>query len=542
MTGTRTTVVVALVLLAAVTTDAHAEGLWGEPATVGPAAYEIADPSVTMGDDGRALVAWQTPQATPCGSAHLATRAPDGTIADVAALDDDLAAAPVRVDATHVALLRRDGAGSAPCPDRVRLSVSLATTSGQVGAAHPLGTVARGDPVAVAAGPDGRLAVAWIDAPGDLGPGRPRPSHLRLAVRPAAGAFGPARRLAAVGGGTDAIGLAVGRAGRTVVAFFRERRSRHVIREVVAAVAPPRHRLGPFRVIGHHGGIGTLRAAITGRGRVAVAWGTQDGGEEADQPYQTYAALAGPDGRFAAPQRLDPGAGYERAPSPPVIAAAPDGTVTFAWSNVAAGHGLPLTYPVRVATAPPGARFGRATQLAPDGAIGDVAVARDGTTLVTWATGGYGAEHVQAALRAPGDSAFGPVEPVSGVDVAMQPRAAFLPDGRALVVWRHNPVPTQQVHPPDYVAPPRSARLRDRLRARDPARPDDRQRPPGRPRGRRRRGHHGHRPHPRPGGGRSRDPGRQRSGPTPGSLGPQGPWARESGSGRGIGPDVSRGG
>ena len=60
--------------------------------------------------------------------------------------------------------------------------------------------------------------------------------------------------------------------------------------------------------------------------------------------------------------------GLTARPVGPVSAAiGHDGTATVAWSGMSVAN-RELTYPVRVATALPGRRFGAATQLAPNGA------------------------------------------------------------------------------------------------------------------------------------------------------------------------------
>jgi hypothetical protein len=181
-----------------------------------------------------------------------------------------------------------------------------------------------------------------------------------------------------------------------------------------------------------------LSAEMARTGRAVVSWGTQDGGEEAGMPYRVRAAIRAPGAAtFGRAQLLDPGGGVvERPMGAPELGVGPDGSATLAWSNLAGGLN-----PVRVSTAGPTTRFRPAGQVAPNGAVADVAVRSDGTALMLWTA--FAPEldtdnQIQAAVRPVGALAFGAAENVSALELGqLSPaRAAFDPTtGRAAVVW-----------------------------------------------------------------------------------------------------------
>jgi hypothetical protein len=116
-----------------------------------------------------------------------------------------------------------------------------------------------------------------------------------------------------------------------------------------------------------------------------------------------------------------------------------DGRATLAWSN-ARGRTFPFTYPVRTARTGRTGGFGPVTQLAENGGVEDLAVASDGSVVVTWSP--YDDEEqlptpLYAQIRPPGAAAFGAAELISppdatviGSDVAYDPRTA-----RPVAIW-----------------------------------------------------------------------------------------------------------
>lgn len=133
---------------------------------------------------------------------------------------------------------------------------------------------------------------------------------------------------------------------------------------------------------------------------------------------------------------LDRGAGIARPRGRVALGVAPDGTATVAWSQAV---GKPVTYPVRVATAVFANAFPPFTQLAPSGAVHDLATGPGGTTLVVWgpiADNPDQAEQIVAAIRPSEPRIFGAAGAVSGADELSLAVAAFDPvSGQPSIVW-----------------------------------------------------------------------------------------------------------
>ena len=107
-------------------------------------------------------------------------------------------------------------------------------------------------------------------------------------------------------------------------------------------------------------------------GRAVVAWGSQDVGEEANEPYSVYAAVrrAGAS-RFRAAQVLDAGGPAIRAEGTVALGVAGDGSSVVAWSSPQGSYRAGIQQSVRVATAGPRGRFGAQREQAPSGAGAD---------------------------------------------------------------------------------------------------------------------------------------------------------------------------
>jgi hypothetical protein len=196
---------------------------------------------------------------------------------------------------------------------------------------------------------------------------------------------------------------------------------------------------GRARVLGSRQASTQLTGAVAPDGRMVVAWASQDGGEGVERPLVVRAAVRSAGRRFGRAQLLDPGEGIERVPGRVALGMGPDGRATLAWSN-ARGR-FPFTYPVRAASTGRTGDFGRVTQLAENGGVHDLAVASDGSAVVTWSP--YDPEDelpqpLYAQLRPSGAAAFGTAEQISAPDatvvesdVAYDPRKA-----RPVAIWR----------------------------------------------------------------------------------------------------------
>jgi hypothetical protein len=207
--------------------------------------------------------------------------------------------------------------------------------------------------------------------------------------------------------------------------------------------ARPGRPFGPEQRVGLRKEGLDLEAVAAPSGRMALVWASQDAGEGTERPRVVRAAGRAPGGRFGAAQVLDPGEHGPHAPARVGVAMAPDGSVTAVWSSVR-GRDPNAQFPVRTATALPGAGFGPVSTLAASGVPGAVSVARDGRTIVTWSTGTFGfaappdeQTDAFAALRPAGAAALGPAETVSSPDLEdFAPAPAFDPvSGRPIVAW-----------------------------------------------------------------------------------------------------------
>jgi hypothetical protein len=335
---------------------------------------------------------------------------------------------------------------------RKRVTWSGMSRAGTVGRAHSLSTATLVDPPAVAVDARGDAVAAWSEY-------RPPAGlhvfwgsfRIRAAWRRARAAFGrPVTLLVTQALGYEhngAVTAAIGRDGRAVVVFADARENPgHDRRVVLAWTRTARHGFGRTLVVGPHAGFARVAAVVTERGRVIVAWGTQDGGEEANRPWIVRAATLAPGSRrFSVPQTLDPGRGVSPPVGGIVLAAAPHGRATVAWSGVRRTSGADLAFPVTSATSDGAGRFGRATELAPSGAVGGVAVRADGAAIVTWAQGMIAGGSVLsnqafAAVRPADAGAFGAPEAVADPDIAGPPTVAFDPlTGRPTVAWAARP-------------------------------------------------------------------------------------------------------
>jgi hypothetical protein len=284
------------------------------------------------------------------------------------------------------------------------------------------------------------VAVAWTEATSGID------GRVRLAVRRPGGRFARAVTVAvgAVGrptGGTASgrgVAVAVGGRGEVVVAYQRERgRARTIEARRVG------RRLGRPQTLGPQRGLVDLSAAMAPNGRAVVAWDSQDVGEEANEAYRVYAAVrSAGSARFSAAQALDRGGPAIRPNGRVALAVGRDGSAVVAWSSPLGSYSAGLRSAVRVATAGPLGRFGAQSELAPSGAVGDVAIGAGGAAIVVWSqvAGEEEPLDVIAAVRPAGASAFATPEPVSPRESASYPAAAFDPrSGQPVVVWTGTP-------------------------------------------------------------------------------------------------------
>jgi hypothetical protein len=271
----------------------------------------------------------------------------------------------------------------------------------------------------------GEAVAVWVEANGTSRTGRALNDRLWVSVRRARGAF--SRPTVLVGSGRlDSVDAAVGANGDILVAFTRApivrgRETRP--RTVSVRYRRAGHGFGSVQTVGPNQGFADIATAIASNGRGYVAWGTQDLGEEANQPFRVYAGVkpAGPD-RFREPTVLDDGGGgIERPIGRVTIAVAANAEATVAWSGVRVtrtANDLRVLYPVLSASTGAGARFGATRPVAGgNGATGGVAVSPAGGATVVWTAMRPGLfdqpSGVLAARRASGAAAFGRAETVT---------------------------------------------------------------------------------------------------------------------------------
>jgi hypothetical protein len=434
---------------------------WSLPVDVGPPADYVLSPGLRFSHTGVGLATWQV-RTQPAGAGGLPgaisviqNQPNDGVTsralalgvpgATVQQLPDSIAAGPVFQDDGPGLVLRTlalssDGDGNR----RARIAWSAVGRNGRIGRARTITTATLGGAPTLAEDHSGNAIAGWSE----LLPGRRGVEdryRIRAAWRPFGRAFGRPVTLyttdAAGYARNGAVEVAIGRAGRAFVAFADLRVGRGKDRRrLLAWTRTPRRGFGAAMVVGPHSDAADMALAVSDRGRAFVAWGTQDGGEEANTPWILRAATLAPRARrFSKPQVVDRGTNDNRPEGGVQIAIEPRGRATLAWSSVRDGGGFPV---FAATTGAAGARFGAPQQIAPMGALGGLAEREDGTAIVTYARmlGAQITDQAYAALRVAGASQFATPEALAGVDHAMAPAVAFNANGgRPTAVWPARP-------------------------------------------------------------------------------------------------------
>jgi hypothetical protein len=438
--------VAALALLP--TSAALADPPWSAPITITAGIPAVSEPTIGFGASGLAVLSARLSTEANGFPSHGFTRLfgqqPGGGFVGRARLA--LAAPPAPYGSNRLALLRVPLAeGDRTIRDSDDPRSSLGYSYGRSGG--PLEVSVEGyrrfttqaDKFSgtIAANARGDVIAAWVEHLS----GR---DHLVAAARRAGGAFG---RPAVIGGTGffSAVSAAVSPEGDLLVAYQRSlpRRGHAPDRRVEARVRRAGHNWSQAQRLGASSGFSEIATAATTASRMVVAWGTQDGGEEAGTPWIVHAALRtnALTGGFSRVQELERSEGIERPAGTVAAAIAPDGTATVAWSGIT-GTSFPHLYPARVATTGGGKTpFGAPLTLAPSAAVGDVAVDADGTALVVAATlpvpgDNQTSDQVFASLRPAGAAAFAIPELISAPERARLPQAAFNPvTHQPAVVW-----------------------------------------------------------------------------------------------------------
>ena len=456
----------AVVVAASAAGEAPAAPPWSEPRDIGAAAPIVSRATLAFAPDGSALLSRRiSPDAVRRESDRdrVAVVDPGGTLVEHR-LPDLLAAPPRLLPGGRVALLRERvlSFNERTLVRRVRLSLSVGSLRRPVPRGRPR-RVATYQPFtdqeavgpAMAVGPRGEVAIAWMTyRPDGLGVGRFR---VRLAIRRPDGRFERTRTVAS--GSTISereshnVAVAFGARREVLVAYAVDPPQGR--RRIVVRTLRGDRRLGRPQTLGPEAGVVDLQMRATRSGRAIVAWGTQDGGEEANQPWVVRAAIRGAGGRRFGPALvIDPGEAISRVPGRVALAMAPDGTAVLAWSN-ARGRFPDDTYPARAAVVEAGAPFGPVVELAPDRGVADAAARPDGALLVALTDvrdfRAEGPRETYATLRPGPGQPFGAPELVDtssaaggfsrGLAAAFDPRT-----GRPALAWTastSSPIPDQ---------------------------------------------------------------------------------------------------
>jgi len=399
----------ALAAVAALASPAVAAPPWAPPQTV--ATTWVQEPDLAFNASGTGVGSLGSSSYT---TRILSLRAEDGppvvASRDVESIEDG----PLPYAQARTLSLRRRGAGA-----RTTLGYSFGRPDGTVGDVRTLRTVQlRPQEAELAVSPNGNAVIAFVEERGGS-------TRLWLSTRrPASSRFSTPTVIRGTGSARS-VAVSVNDRGRYVVAHVYGAGGK---RTVEARTGTTGGSVGPLRTVGGQLGRARLDAVVARTGRTTVAWATHDLGEEQNKPTQLRANVA-PAGRstFAGQVVLDraaPGAlGTE--PTPPSLAAAPDGTtvVGYTLSGRFAGGGTAadanFVTPARVSVQDRDARFGTPQELAADGVVGRVAARSDGSFAVPYVTGvpvegalpgkglsGRGPSPLYVALRGAGASAF----------------------------------------------------------------------------------------------------------------------------------------
>lgn len=467
----KTTCFAALVALAAFApATAQAAAPWATPTAFGTPADYVQSPRIAFAANGNGLAGWDGVTSSPGGGVLVQPPAGNDGIAGsvlrltqgdgfgaLRTLPDTLVAGPKLGADGRGLILRSTISGADPDGHRkTRVTWSNVDAAGAVGAPHALFAAALTYAPTLAIDARGDALVAWTEY------ALPRTKRrlwgsltLKAAWRPAGTKSFNKPRTLFVTQSLDydysgQVAVTLNASGRALIAYADAHDTHHGVSTKVYAWAAPRAgaAFGPTLTAGTHQGDARTAAALDAHGRATVAWGSQDGGEEANKPYTVQAASLAPGSRrFGAAQTLDDGGGAANRPMG-TLALAIDGSgrVVAAWSGVRRDPSAKLgfTFPVQTATSDPATgRFGAVQQLAPNGAVGGAAVRpQDGAAVITWAhvVQYQMTDQAMAALRPAGAAVFGAPEALAEPDDAQPPAVAFNPvSGAPVAAWSARP-------------------------------------------------------------------------------------------------------
>jgi hypothetical protein len=431
-----------LTVVAAAFPHSASAATWSVPVDVSSPSTFIDDPFVGFGRSGVGIAAWRWQDGVGDGSSRgvrVASRAASGAFA--AQRDAPEAVAPPVVYGVERVAIVSEPTTIRARRQRARVQVTFGRIDGGFGRPKTIATITPFRLPAIAANDAGDIAVAYVRVIG-----RSR-RVVALAVRRRGGRFRRPRIVSR--GGANSVAVGIGPRGDVVVAWEREGR-------IEARVRRRGHRLGRTVRVGSGAKLGTrLRAAVGRKGRVWLAWSSQQASEGGDVGPFTLRTAVTRRGRatFHRKRRLDR---YSRRANDEATfdLALDRGDNGFvAWSTFDGQK-----FRARLAIAGPSGRFTAFETLsAPgyDAAVRDLATSRRrGEAIVVWSrlddVGEVGTS-VLAGYRPPAGPNTGE-ELVSRGDRARVPAVAFDPEsGLPTAVWsqREGPdgpgVPLEQI-------------------------------------------------------------------------------------------------
>lgn len=371
---------------------AASPGPWLLPATPISAAGANADgPEVTVTPDGVSTVIWKRRDGSN-DIVQAATRPPDGRYGEPIDLSEPgqnvtvtkVASAP---DGTVTAVWSRSNGSK-----RV-VQASTRPPGGEFGPPEDLSNpdFNAWEPAIVFAA-DGAATVIWRG-------GSAASNAIQAATRPPGGAFGMPVTISA---GSDAFrhDIAAAPDGSVTVAWYRTYAGNDTVQ---VTTRPPGGTFGtPVDISAAGEPAKSPRLAIGGDGTTAVVWLRTESGDDT-----LRAAVRPPGGAFGAPVDLSLPA---TAAGDHGVVVAPDDTVTAVWYRYDGSHRI-----VESATRPPGGDFGAPVDLSEPGQTARdpvVAIAPDGTVTAGWSRFDGTDRRIQVTSRRPGE-AFGPPQDLS---------------------------------------------------------------------------------------------------------------------------------
>ena len=383
----RTIALLATSAIVALPSAASAAPPWSAPVSVpGSQTANPATVGVALGDIERGVIGFSANAPQQTGA--VAGFALGGPLPAQSLAPYDLAAPAVSYGNTRSILALRRTLDR----DRgiARVAVRFTGLLAKLGEPQILDASVKLRDVALAADSNGGAALVWAEDKGYVGR-RAKNDRLYLSLRTAGGRFGKPSVL--VGSGKlGSVSVAYGPNGHLVVAFERQAidsRGQPGPRRVQARYRTARGSFGPIDDLGIERGVTAIVSQVAGNGRAYVAWGTQDGGIEASEPYEVWATTRSASAsRFRAASKLHQGdRSLERPRGRLSLAIDRSGAdAVLAFTGIGRiGPASRTLMPVLVSSTDSAGNFGPPV-LVPgaNGSVGGIVVAPGGVATIVW--------------------------------------------------------------------------------------------------------------------------------------------------------------